>query len=48
VFAPAWTTLYLLMAVAVWRVLRLRVRTAARRFGLNLFFAQLALKALST
>jgi hypothetical protein len=26
VFAPAWTTLYLLMAVAVWRVLRLRVR----------------------
>ena len=39
VFAPAWTTLYLLMAVAVWRVLRLRIRTAERRFALNLFFA---------
>ena len=46
VFAPAWTTLYLVMAVAVWRVLRLRIRTAERRFELNLFFAQLALNAL--
>jgi len=45
VFAPAWTTLYLLMAVAVWRVLRLPLKTPARRSGLNLFFAQLALNA---
>jgi len=43
IFAPVWTTLYVLMAFAVWRVLRLRQRTSARRLGLTLFFEQLAL-----
>jgi benzodiazapine receptor len=45
VFPPAWTTLYLLMAVAVWRVLRSTRKTPARRLGLNFFFAQLTLNA---
>jgi translocator protein len=45
VFAPVWTTLYVLMAFTVWRVLRLRRKTPARRLGLILFFAQLTLNA---
>jgi benzodiazapine receptor len=45
VFGPVWTTLYVLMAFAVWRVLRLRRRTSTRRLGLTLFFVQLALNA---
>jgi translocator protein len=47
VFAPVWTTLFVLMAFAVWRVLRLRRKTPARRSRLTLFFVQLALNAAS-
>jgi len=45
VFAPAWTGLYLLMALAVWRVLRLRVLRSGRREALIVFFTQLLLNA---
>lgn len=45
VFGPVWTTLYVLMAFSVWRVLRIRRRSTIRRIGLTLFFVQLALNA---
>src|SRR5215203_5030046 len=45
VFGPIWTTLYLLMAFAVWRILRLPEASAARRLALTLFFIQLTLNA---
>ena len=45
VFAPVWTTLYVLMAFAVWRILRRPEASAERRWALILFFAQLALNA---
>jgi translocator protein len=45
IFAPVWTTLFVLMAFAVWRVLRLPEASAARRLALSLFFIQLALNA---
>jgi translocator protein len=45
VFAPVWTTLYVLMAFAVWCILRLPEASAARRLALTLFFAHLALNA---
>jgi tryptophan-rich sensory protein len=45
VFAPVWTTLYVLMAFAVWRILRLPEASAARQSALTLFFVQLALNA---
>ena len=44
IFAPVWTTLFVLMAFSVWRILRLP-RTSARRTALALFFIQLALNA---
>jgi translocator protein len=44
-FGPVWTTLYLMMAFAVWRILRLTEASAERRWALGLFFAQLALNA---
>ena len=43
VFGPVWTTLYVLMAFAVWRILRLPEDSDARRLALTLFFIQLAL-----
>ena len=33
VFGPVWTTLYLMMAFAVWRVLRMPEASAERRWG---------------
>jgi len=45
VFGPVWTTLYLMMAFAVWRILRLPEASAERRCALGLFIAQLALNA---
>jgi benzodiazapine receptor len=44
-FGPAWTTLYLLMGIAVWLIWRRRIdeRTAA---ALGLFVAQLVLNAM--
>ncbi len=44
VFAPIWSALYALMALALWRVLR-RAPSPARRYALVLFFLQLALNA---
>ena len=44
VFAPVWTTLYALMAFALWRILRSRASTL-RTTAVSLFFIQLALNA---
>ena len=46
IFGPVWMALYVLMAYAFWRVLRLRGETLARRAAIWLFLAQLALNAL--
>jgi tryptophan-rich sensory protein len=45
VFGPVWTTLYLMMAFAVWRILLLPEASAERRWALGLFIAQVALNA---
>ena len=45
VFAPVWTTLYLLMALAAWRVWRHR-QSPGRRSALLLFAIQLSLNLL--
>jgi tryptophan-rich sensory protein len=45
VFGPVWTTLHLMMAFAVWRILRLPEVSPERRWALGLFFTQLALNA---
>ena len=47
VFAPAWTTLYILMGVAAWRIWRLAA-SAARTQALRQFGVQLALNAVWT
>ena len=44
VFAPVWTTLYALMALSVWRILRLPP-SSPRLLPLTLFFTQLVLNA---
>ncbi|MCB4767179.1 tryptophan-rich sensory protein [Ancylobacter sp. Lp-2] len=46
VFPVAWTTLYVLMAVALWRLWQLHGPSPARRLAVALFFLQLALNAL--
>jgi benzodiazapine receptor len=43
IFGPVWTALYLLMAFAFWRILRLPAATPGRRLAMMLFLAQLAL-----
>lgn len=45
VFAPVWTMLYVLMALAVWRILRLQHARHGRSMALIFFFVQLALNA---
>ena len=45
VFGPVWTALYVLMAYAVRRILRLPSSTPGRTTALILFFVQLALNA---
>ncbi len=45
-FGPVWTTLYILMGIAAWRIWR--QGGAARRAALGLWFAQLAANAIWT
>lgn len=46
VFPIAWTTLYVLMAVALWRLWQLHAPSPERRTALVLWFVQLALNAI--
>lgn len=46
IFAPVWSILYMLMAYAVWRILKVDDRPVERRIALTLFFVQLTLNAL--
>jgi tryptophan-rich sensory protein len=46
VFAPVWTTLYILMAWAVWRILKIDRVGSVRKIALILFFVQLTMNAL--
>lgn len=39
-FAPVWTALYVLIAIAGWRVWQARAAASARRVALALWFAQ--------
>jgi tryptophan-rich sensory protein len=43
VFAPVWTTFYVLMALAMWRILRLQHARRGRSMALIFFFVQLTL-----
>ena len=45
-FAPVWTTLYILMAYALWRILALPKDRPGRSAAIAAFFAQLALNSL--
>lgn len=45
-FGPVWTVLYLLMAVAFWRVLTLPREIPGRRRAIQWFVAQIVLNAL--
>lgn len=46
IFAPVWTVLYALMALAVWRLLKADRAWVEKRTALALFFFQLLLNAL--
>ena len=46
VFGPAWTILYALMALAIWRVLSAHPALPRRDRAIALFFVQLALNGL--
>jgi tryptophan-rich sensory protein len=46
VFGPVWVTLYLLMGIALWLVLRGESSGSGRRLAVGLFAVQLALNAL--
>jgi tryptophan-rich sensory protein len=45
-FAPVWTTLYAMMAYALWRILSLPKDLPGRSAAIAAFFVQLALNAL--
>jgi translocator protein len=45
IFGPTWTVLYVLMASAVWRVMRLPRGTPCKTLAIFFFFAQLAANA---
>jgi len=45
VFAPVWTTLYILMAFALWRILCIPRDVHGRCLAISLFFAQLGMNA---
>lgn len=46
IFGPVWTALYMLMALSLWRVLRLPGRTPGRSVAIAVFLAQFALNVL--
>src|SRR5579883_521802 len=46
IFAPVWSVLYALLALAVWRLLNANCPWAEKRTALALFFSQLVLNAL--
>ena len=46
IFAPVWTTLFILMAYSVWRIMKASGSRSDRRTALTLFFFQLVLNAL--
>lgn len=46
IFAPVWTTLYALMAIALWRILRAKTSSGTHRsYAIALFFLLLTLNA---
>lgn len=45
-FAPVWSTLYILMAYALWRILSLPKGRPGRSAAVTVFFVQLALNSL--
>ena len=45
VFGPVWTALYILMAYAFYRILRIEPGTPGRRIAIIVFLAQLVLNA---